>query len=240
MSAVKAQSVEALRKKLAAGKALTKGELDQVEEHLYETIPMAVKPDAKAPEPGEPADVRCKTQRALAEATGLHVNTITNWKNQGIAPLGDAPYSLKAYFLLLRRRGRLGECKPLTKNAHELWRWSFGAGAGDSINPDDPVHPAPVGWSEEKERQAALQTLETRRKARIEVETLDEQRIPADLVTKRLRDLVDDVKSVLGGFLAVPGKVKDLTVDQRADLSEAIQAQIAEAQGALARMRNRQ
>lgn len=236
-NALMAQSVESIRKKAAAGKPLSKAELAQVDEFLYENTPMRVDPE-KVDEPGEPPDILCQTQRAIADSAGLHVNTVTNWKNTRIAPLDTPPpYSLKGYFLGLRRRGRLGDCKPTKQNAHALWRWCFGAGAGDAINPDDPVHPAPHGWGEEKERQAALGTLEMRRKQRIEVETLDGSRIPAEAVTSRLEQLVDEVKGVLGGFLAVASKVKGLTPEQRADLSDTIQAQIAATQSELARLR---
>lgn len=228
-----APSIDTIQAKLALGKPLGDDERAKVDEVLFEAVPVRRDPDDE-PEEGEPDDIACGSQRALADACGVHQNTIGNWKRDGIAPLGEPPFSLKAYFLLLRRRSHLGECKPTRKDALDLWRWAFGAGAGKSLNPDDPVHPPPLDWNGEKDRQGALGALSQRRRLQIEVETLEGARLPTTAVRTTLHDLADEVKGVLAGFLNVPGQVKGLTPEQRADLSDAIQAQIATAQDQLA------
>jgi hypothetical protein len=233
-----ATRVEDLAAKLAKGGALSATERERASEALFEAVPTRIA-EPMEPGDGEPPDLVCGSQRALAEACGVHQNTIGNWKKRGVEPFGEPPYSLKAYYLLLRRRGLLGDCKPRSKLAHELWAWCFGARGGeDATNPDDPTHAPPVGWSQEKERQTALAAKIQRQRLQVEVETLEGERIPTETVRVRLRDLVDQVTGVLAGFLAVPAQMPGLNPDQLADLSDLIQRAIDKAKEDLAAVRS--
>lgn len=181
---------------------------------------------------GEPDDLGCKNQRELAEVSGLHVNSVTNWKRAGITPLGEPPWSLKAWFLLLRKHGKLSETKPVDKKAQALRAWCFGN--GDSSDPNDPAHASPQGWTEEAPRQTALKTMVARQKEQIELETLQKDRIPMTEYRERWRRRAQQVLGLLDGFMGVARHVPDLTEPQRLALNRSLRAHITEIRGKLA------
>lgn len=181
---------------------------------------------------GEPDDLSCSNQKALAEISGLHVNSITNWKRAGIVPLGEPPWSLKAWFLLLRKHGKLSETKPTDKKAQALRAWCFGN--GDASDPNDPAHAEPQGWQEEAPRQTALRTMVARQKEQIEVETLKKERITIAEYKERWRRRAQQILGLLDSFMGVARHVPDLTEPQRVALNRSLRAHIADARGKIA------
>jgi hypothetical protein len=189
----------------------------------------------------DPTDLPCKTAKALANAAGIHQNTFSNWKRQGITIEGP-PYSLKAFFLVLRRHGRLGDCKPQTAKAHKIKAWAWGT--GDAGDPDDPTHGTPQGWREEIERQKALKEIDERRKVRLETETLAGERIPIDLYRERWRQRAQVVLGALESFMQVvpsldaeltKANLPPLTTDQRAALGRVIRQQVQQSRDHIAK-----
>jgi hypothetical protein len=180
----------------------------------------------------EPDDLLAKTQKQLAEFSGLHENTMTNYKRAGIEPPGSKPWSLKAWFLILRKHGRLSETKPTHKQAQEIRAWAFGN--GDAADPNDPAHEPPQGWGEEQSRQTALKTKAARQAEEIELETLKRERIPVEEYRRRWRARAQEVLAAIESFMSLPRDVPDITEPQRVALNAAIRAKIRDIRQRLA------
>lgn len=224
-----ARAVQAIREKQTRGQPLKPGDLRVLEQFEASLAPEAAAAPAPV-DPKEPPDLAFKDYKHGAKILGVHENSIGNWKRElGVEPLGEAPFSMKAYCLLLRRCGRLGSCKP-SPEMHAIWLWAWRHGSEDAVNPDDPTHHAPANWKEEKERQDALRALEERQKARKENQTLDWTLLPTELVIERMRTLAHDLKSRLPELLAATNQIEGLTPTQRADLSDKLQAIITKIQ----------
>lgn len=225
-----------LQERMKRGENLRAEELRFLDSYLEGNGPGALRGEPEELQEGEPADILCRDQKHLAVVAGIHENTVGKWKREGLADPGAKPISLRAYFLLLRRRGKLAECKPPQAKARELLRWVFGGAGEPSYNPDDPSHPPPESWAGEKDRQGALKGKTDRQMAEVELETLNKERIPVAVVSERLRKLAAEVRATLTDFMSVASAVKDLTPKQRIAVSEAIAAQITKAQTALAKV----
>jgi hypothetical protein len=164
-------------------------------------------------------DVIFSTQREAAGLMGLHYNTVGNWYEAGNGPPGEPPWSLKQWCVVLRAAGKLPRCKPTRQDAHAVWHWAFMGDLGPSVNPDDPVHPPPVGWQAEQQRQMALAAMTNRLRAQVELETTQGERIPIEEYRRRRARDRDAVITLLD---SVHGAVKDipgLTLDQRSALN---------------------
>ncbi len=225
-----AQSMRNLQERLKRGETLRSHEMRLLDAFLEGNGPGSLRGDPEELKPGEPADILCNDQKALARVAGIHENTVGKWKREGLADPGAKPISLRAYFLLLRRRGKLSECKPTSAKGRDLQRWVFIGGGEASYNPDDPTHEPPADWSGERDRQSALKGLVERKTAQVDFETLERERLPIAKVQERLQRLAVEVRRILNGFVSIAGTVKGLTPEQRLVVADAIQAQIAKAQ----------
>jgi hypothetical protein len=185
-----ARQLVTLRAQQTKGRPLSAGQLKTLDESLALLGPAPEAPKDPPP-PGAPLDVLAKTKAQLADLSGLHRNSLLNYSRAGIEPAGAAPWSVRDWFLLLRRAGKLGETKPTDKRAQLLRAWCFGN--GDSADPDDPAHSAPQGWVEEKSRQDAIKTLRSRQREQIELETLRRERIPVTEYRARWRARAQEV-----------------------------------------------
>jgi len=236
--AIERAQVAALMKKLKAGKALNAREYSALQQYgtgkglgsapkkkapkKKATGKAAPKRRALAGADEGPPDVLFDTQREAAALMGVHYNTIGNWFEAGHGPGGDVPWSLKDWCVQLRAAGKLSRCKPTREDAHAVWTWAFTGDMGEAINPDDPVHAAPVGWQEEQQRQVALAGLTNRRRAQIELETLEGVRIPVEEYRRRR---TRDREQVLGHLDSVHAAVRDLaglTLEHRGALNQSL------------------
>jgi hypothetical protein len=170
--------------------------------------------------------VTAGTQKQLALLSGVHENTLGNWKRRGIEPAGGKPWSLTAWFLLLRKHGVLSETKPTKPAAQAIRAWCFGN--GDSADPNDPAHSPPQGWTEEQQRQNSLKTKAARLKEEIELETLRHERITIEEYRRRWGRKAQAVMVAIESFMGVTGQVAGLTEDQRKALNQALRARIRE------------
>ena len=169
-------------------------------------------PDDDGPRESPP-DLTAASLAELATISGLHRNSVLNYKRRGIDPAGDPPWSLRDYYLLLRRHGKLGETKPTTKAAQALRSWAFSG--GDSADPDDPAHAPPQCWPDEKARQEALKTMEVRKLQQVELETLKGERIPIANYRERWKRRAQQVLAALDIVMGIPKEVPDLPEHQR-------------------------
>lgn len=199
--------------------------------------------DAQTAEAAEPAsddapsppDVRLPSLRKIAEALGVHYNTVDNWKRKGIEPVGTSPWSLKAFLLILRPANKLSECRPTTAQAKALWQWAFGVRGMGSVNPDDPAHGPTVGWGEERDRQGALKEMTARKSAWLDLEK-KAGRLKDDAA---VRELLGELRQITLGELStvqsVANLVKGLSPTQRADLAEQLTAWQMQARARIAK-----
>lgn len=183
---------------------------------------------------GGPPDVFAKSQNHIATLLGLHKNTLTNWKAKGIEPIGKAPWSVKAFLLLLRRRGKLGECRAATPPMKLLWKWAWGSAGEGSLNPDDPAHGQTENWSEERERQGALKELSARKSLNLDLEKKAGRLKEDDAVRSMLRELRQIVLGELSTVQGIANQVRNLTPTQRADLADLLTAWQAQARKRIA------
>jgi hypothetical protein len=184
------------------------------------------------PRPPPPDDVLVTTAKALAVLSGLHENTIGNYKKRCIEPLGSRPWSLKAWYLLLRQNGLLGETKPRDKRAQAMRAWAFGN--GDATDPNDPAHLPPVGWGDERSRQGALKDKAQRQQAEIELQTMQRERIPIEEYRKRWAARAQQVLVAIEGFMSVVKDVPDLTEPQRVALNKLLREKIRDVRARIA------
>ena len=191
-------------------------------------------PAAAPTDPASPPDILSKNMRSIARLLGVHVNTLTNWKSKGIEPPGVTPYSLKSFCLLLRPANKLSECRPANEKVRAIWSWAFGATDGGSVNPDDPAHGPVVGWSEERDRQAALKERTVRKSAELELDKKLGLYYDADEVRTMLFDLRAVVVGELSTVQNIANQVRGLTVTQRADLAESLMQWQADAKQRIA------
>jgi len=184
------------------------------------------KPRLRTGGDGAPKDLFASSFSALADIAGLHRNCVLNYRRKGIEPTGEPPWSLKDYYLTLRGHGKLGEAKPKDIEAQALKSWCFGA--GNSIDPDDPVHQPPQGWQEEKLRQSAIMGMYARKMQQIELETLQKERIPIASYRERWKRRAQHVLSALDLIMAIPKDVPDLPEKQRQQLVAACRKAITD------------
>lgn len=180
---------------------------------------------------GQPEDVMADNLSHLADICGLHRNSVLNYKKRGIEPRGEPPWSVRDYFLILRRNSKLGETKPKEPAVLRLKSWAFGA--GDSSDPDDPVHQPPQGWQEETQRQSAIKGLYTRKREQIELETLQKERIPIANYRERWKRRAQQVLSALDLIMNIPKEVPDLPEHQRQQLVKACRNAISDVRAAV-------
>ncbi len=171
-----------------------------------------------------PDDVFAKNQNHIAQLLELHKNTLTNWKARGIEPIGNAPWSIKAFLLLLRRKGKLGECRATTPAVKLLWKWAWGSKGEGSLNPDDPHHGATENWEEERARQGALKEKESRISLRMDVDKKAGKLKDDEAVRAMLRELRQITTGELSTVQSVANQVRNLTPTQRADLADLLTA----------------
>ena len=230
--AIVRKGVANLQGKLKAGQTL-KGQDMALLDRLVETDDTAKKeaPKTEDPAPGEPDDILCRTYKQIAEFSGLHQNTLVNWKRRGIAPPGVSPWSLKGWFLLLRKSGLLSETKPTHGPAKKLRSWCFGA--GDASDPNDPVHAIPGDWKDDKYRQEVFKAIVERKRSEIELETLRRDRIPMEEYQARWNKKAHLILAVLDGFMGLTREVPGLSDLQRTALNTAIKARIRESRARL-------
>lgn len=171
-----------------------------------------------------PDDVFARTQTHIAQLLDLHKNTLTNWKAKGIEPIGNPPWSIKAFLLLLRRKSKLGECRATTPAVKLLWKWAWGSAGEGSLNPDDPAHGATENWEEERSRQGALKEKEARLSLRMDVEKKAGRLKEDEAVRTTLRELRQVTTGELSTVQSVANQVRNLTPGQRADLADLLTA----------------
>jgi hypothetical protein len=181
-----------------------------------------------------PPDVTVTSMRSMAEALGVHYNTITNWKAKGIEPIGKSPFSVGAYLLILRPYNKLPECHPTASTVRKLWRWAFGGGEEGSANPDDPAHAPTRGWGEERDRQAALKERSNRKIVQFDLDKKRGALFDADEVRTRLRALRHLVVGQLSTVQHVANRVRGLNPTQRAELADELLKWQAEAKAKIA------
>lgn len=171
-----------------------------------------------------PDDVFARSQNQLADMLSLHPNTLTNWKAKGIEPIGKSPWSLKAFLLLLRRKGKLGECRATVPAVREVWKWAWGSAGEGSLNPDDPAHGQTENWGEERERQGALKELVARKSLKLDLEKKAGSLKEDEVVRAMLRELRQLVLGELSTVQQIANQVRNLTPTQRADLADLLTA----------------
>jgi hypothetical protein len=229
-----AKAMVNLHDKLKRGETLKKHEFDLLDAYLEGEGPGSLEQARNAPPPapagaaGEPADVAFKRIVDGCELLGIHKNTGSNWNAAGMRPPGESPYSLKAWCLILRRGGKLSECKPTTPRALAVWRWAFKAGSEESYDPDDPIHDPPANWKEEQARQSALRERDQRRDLRLDIETKEKDRLRSEVVADGLKALARNLSGHMAILLRVPNEMQELTPKQVADLGDRIQQAIAD------------
>lgn len=179
-------------------------------------------------------DVVFETQREAAGLMGLHYNTVGNWYEAGYGPPGDPPWSLKQWCVVLRGAGKLPRCKPTRPDAHAVWHWAFMGDMGPAVNPDDPVHPPPMGWQAEQQRQMALASLTNRRRAEVELETIQGERIPIEEYRRRRTRDRDAVITLLDSVHGAVRELAGLTLEQRSALNHCLANWVRDARVELA------
>lgn len=191
---------------------------------LFTGAPAKATPAVDPDDVKSPPDVEARSQSHIAQLLELHKNTLTNWKARGIEPIGNPPWSIKAFLLLLRRKGKLGECRATTPAVKLLWKWAWGSKGEGSLNPDDPHHGATENWEEERNRQGALKEKEARISLRMDVEKKAGRLKEDDEVRKILRELRHIVLGELSTVQGIANQVRNLTPTQRADLADLLTA----------------
>jgi hypothetical protein len=211
-----------IKEKLRLGQATTEQEVRVLDAIMEGHGPNAdVGADAADDEQdAAPEDVLLPSVRKIAEVLGVHHNTLGNWKKKGLEPVGTMPWSLKAFLLILRPANKLTECHPTTDKAKALWKWAFGVRGLGSVNPDDPAHGPTIGWSEERDRQAALKERTARKSAELELDKKRGLYYDADEVRGMLTDLRNDVVGEISSVQTVANQVRGLTPVQRAELAD--------------------
>lgn len=235
---LRARNILNIQQRLKAGDTLKPTEMRALQDYLDEEGPGALdaearRNDTRAAPAGSPPDVLAKSQRELADLCGMHPNTIGNLKKSGVA-LGAPPFSVRDFFLLLRRHNKLGDTRPQSEAVVRIRLWCFGN--GDAADPDDPAHGDPAGWGEEGARQSALKQVVARKSEQIELETLQRERIPADEVREALRVLRVQISGIIDSAVDVAASIAGLTKDQQAALSDALQAWRVKARAEIARV----
>lgn len=231
-----ARAAVVTKRKLARGEPVTPEEVRGLEVATDLLGPAGVDRagramDEERPE-GAPEDAFATTQKGMAQLSGVHENTLGNWKRRGIEPGGGKPWSITAWFLLLRQHGLLSETKPTRKDVQEIRAWCFGN--GEASDPNDPAHSPPRGWGEEQSRQGALKTKANRIKEEIELATLRRERIPLEAYRERWARRAQQVLTAIESFMSIPRDVPDLTEPQRVAMNTALRAKIRDVRQRLA------
>ncbi len=232
-----ARRAEKIQAKMRTGAKVTDQELrilDAITEGHGPNVGKQAGDDEDEEDAKAPPDVLLPSLRQIAAVLGIHHNTMGNWKAKGIEPVGTMPWSLKAFLLILRPANKLPECHPTTDKAKALWKWAFGVPGAGSVNPDDPAHGPTMGWSEERDRQAALKERTARKVAELELDRKKGAYYDADEVRAMLASLRGTVVGELSSVQNVANQVRGLTPNQRAELAEQLMAWQAEVKQRLA------
>jgi O6-methylguanine-DNA--protein-cysteine methyltransferase len=226
-----------IQERMRLGEDVSPDEVRVLDAFLEGHGPSASQKAARAePDPDDksPPDVFARSQNHIAALLDLHKNTLTNWKAKGIEPIGAAPWSLKAFLLLLRRKAKLGECRATTPAVKELWKWAWGSAGEGSLNPDDPAHGKTENWSEERERQGALKEMTARKSLNMDLEKKAGNLKEDEAVRTMLRELRHIALGELSTVQQIANQVRNLTPTARADLADLLTAWQAQARKRIA------
>lgn len=231
-AAVIRRNVELLRIQQANGRALNGQQMRQLADYTRE-LAAAAGPPPVAEQAGEtPPDIFCQTIEDIIKALGISRRNLERWRDAGAGLTGEAPYSLRAYCQALHEAGKLRYAKP-RKDVAPLVAWALGVHG--SADPDAPEHGDPISWKDEGERQDALRAMEARKLLEIQRrqaigELVEEKVVAADLATLR-----DHVAAQLNSVMQVTAQCPTLTVEQRTQLADLLNAWIAEVRRSLAK-----
>jgi len=226
-----------IQERMRLGEAVSPDEVRILDAFMEGHGPAAAAQAGREPDDDDenaPDDVFARSQNQIAQLLDLHKNTLTNWKARGIEPIGNPPWSIKAFLLLLRRKSKLGECRATTPQVRLLWKWAWGSAGEGSLNPDDPAHGATENWEEERSRQGALKEKEARISLRMDVEKKAGRLKDDEAVRGMLRELRQITLGELSTVQGIANQVRGLTPSQRADLADLLTAWQAQARKRIA------